>query len=378
MAYDYSDAERSLQRKLIPVNIAVCILCLVAAISLVFTPLLTIDLTQMKDVFIEMIQQDGGTEDDYEEEPGYDSSSSQGFDFEAMFDSLDGQISITALDIGKFAFSEGSVIMPMMIDLMKGMMIPMMSKILLEELRIDSNDVDVSGLNAKFEAFNHVESKEEMSVAAEDLIDELARLAGQEVDAESKQEAINTFVEYYEKTVAATGGEFDLEKMVCVIASEGMEELDAPITSYDEFFELYLTQSEDSEMGSAYESMKMADEAIKSLAKGVFWMVMFPAATWVILFLFSLLHIFARNKRFVMWYVKLFGGIPWLIFALIPTMMGGVFSSLGEEMVIVGSLFGAISSMTWISGACLILLWLISIFWAHPIKKKIRRERNAY
>lgn len=376
MAYDYSDEEARLQKKLIPVNIVVCILCLVAAISLVFAPLLTIDLTQMKEVLVELVQQESGNNGGYEDGSDPDSSNSEEIDFESMFESLDGTISITALDIGKFAFSEGSVIMPVVIDLMKGMMVPAMSQAIVEQLNLDPNEVDFSRLNDKFEAFNHVESKEEMSAAAEDLIDELIRLSGEEINDANKQQAIDTLVEYYERTVEVAG-EFDLEKMVCVIASDEIFELETPITSYEQLFEIYMNEAGDEETGSAYEMLKMADEALKTFAKGVFWMVMFPAITWLILFLFSLLHMLARNKRFVMWYVKLFGGIPWFVFGLIPMTMGGIITSIGEEAAIVGSLFGAISSMTWISGVCLILLWLVSIFWAHPIKKKIRRERNT-
>ena len=37
---------------------------------------------------------------------------------------------------------------------------------------------------------------------------------------------------------------------------------------------------------------------------------------------------------------------------------------------------GMISSLSWISGACYVVLWLISICWAFPIKRKIRRLKK--
>ena len=50
-------------------------------------------------------------------------------------------------------------------------------------------------------------------------------------------------------------------------------------------------------------------------------------------------------------------------------------------LVPIAAVLGAVSTLTWISGGCWVLLWLVSIFWAFPIKRKIRalnRQLKAF
>lgn len=106
-------------------------------------------------------------------------------------------------------------------------------------------------------------------------------------------------------------------------------------------------------------------------------------APWFILFLFSFFHMFAKNKRFTMWYVKLICWIPaviWLALTLFPVIAPkvGVLNDFwnGENGRIIQGVFNGAGTFTWISGLCYVLLWLVSIFWAFPIKHKIRKERK--
>ena len=104
---------------------------------------------------------------------------------------------------------------------------------------------------------------------------------------------------------------------------------------------------------------------------------------WFVLFLFAFFRLFAKNKRFMMWYVKLLCWIPsiiWLVLTLFPVVASKV-SFLsdfwnGDNSAVVHAVFKGISSLTWINGLCYVLLWLVSIFWAFPIKHKIRKERK--
>lgn len=108
-----------------------------------------------------------------------------------------------------------------------------------------------------------------------------------------------------------------------------------------------------------------------------FYVMLFFAAMWVILFLFAFFHMFAKNKRFTMWYVKLFGGTPCFLFWVLPAIGKLLVGNLmGETGKVAAAVFGCVSSMTWISGICYLLLWLVSIFWAFPIKRKIRKLRG--
>lgn len=125
---------------------------------------------------------------------------------------------------------------------------------------------------------------------------------------------------------------------------------------------------------------------------------------WAILFLFSFFHMFARNKRFMMWYVKLFCAWPCIIFWLVPLLVKNVLAKAFPQIyaqvidLVVGfvgnalkitvtaeqatGLFNAVLSslqtFAWISGICYLVLWIISICWAFPIKHKIRRLNKGY
>ncbi|HIY46225.1 MAG TPA: hypothetical protein H9731_06915 [Candidatus Borkfalkia excrementipullorum] len=105
------------------------------------------------------------------------------------------------------------------------------------------------------------------------------------------------------------------------------------------------------------------------------------AGLWAILALFAFLHIFLPNKKVGMWYVKLLCWLPCFIFFIAPPLALAVAPNFVELPAVVSSL--AFGGMTFISGICLLALWLISIFWCHPIKKRIKqctrvlKERRA-
>lgn len=105
------------------------------------------------------------------------------------------------------------------------------------------------------------------------------------------------------------------------------------------------------------------------------------AGLWAILALFAFLHIFLPNKKVGMWYVKLLCWLPCFIFFIAPPLALAVAPNFVELPAVLSSL--AFGGMTFISGICLLALWLISIFWCHPIKKRIKqctrvlKERRA-
>ena len=84
-----------------------------------------------------------------------------------------------------------------------------------------------------------------------------------------------------------------------------------------------------------------------------------------------------------MWYVKLLGLIPvilFVVFTFAPTLLPVIAPSLvaGEEGQMILAVLKGVSTSLWISAACYAVMWLVSIFWAHPIKRKIRKERKAF
>lgn len=115
----------------------------------------------------------------------------------------------------------------------------------------------------------------------------------------------------------------------------------------------------------------------KGVGLSMFISVVFPAVMWLILFLFALFHLFAKNKRFMMWYVKLWGFSPCMVYFVVPLVAKGIIAAVAGEVY--ASLLAMLSSLTWICGVCYLLLWCVSIFWAFPIKKKIRAmKKNGY
>ena len=139
------------------------------------------------------------------------------------------------------------------------------------------------------------------------------------------------------------------------------------------------------QLGSFIEKINEMNDSMH-LFMIVFGVLTFFIALWIILFLFAFFHMLAKNKRFTMWYVKLFGPYPAIIFWGIPTIIklaikGGTVTINGvaasaEQLNLLSAILGGVSSMAWISGLCYLLLWAISILWAFPIKHKIRKLKK--
>lgn len=125
-------------------------------------------------------------------------------------------------------------------------------------------------------------------------------------------------------------------------------------------------------------------QTIKTGALALFVFIVFVAALWAILAILALIHILVPNKKVAMWYVKLFGGLPSIIFYLVPALVmlfgsSAIVSMLGAEGSMIATVLGAISfgGGGLIILICLLALWIVSIFWCHPIKKRIKRCKKA-
>lgn len=393
MGYRYYDyEEKRLQRKLIPLNIFVAIICLVAAISLMFTPFIQVDLGKAVEAASQM-EQDGSPANPDEgtgtEVSGEDAAT------EAVMGSLKGKIGVTPIVLGKIAFAADdakatTLVKSMLFDngVFDEMMTSMANAMLVSTIAENVPEgVDYETLQTALEKIDSVKSKDEFDTAVDDYVKVLETQTNSTFDDDLKETIAEYRDELWNETVAATGGDFSIESMVCVFTSKSMGE-DAPVvTTYEELFDgmldgsINIPGSGEGENGIA-EAMKQADELLGAMMDYlgyVFYAFCGFAGIWVILFLFSFFHMFAKNKRFTMWYVKIFGGIPCLIFGVVFKVLGipAVATALmGAEAATMLPMLGAISSLTWISGGCYLALWLVSIFWAFPIKRKIRRLRR--
>lgn len=366
------------QRKLIPLNIVVAIIALVAAVSLLFAPIVSVDAVGLGDYITEMMNEQASGEDSSEEGPTIDTAK-----IVSTVTSNMGNVSLTTMSLATLAFSDdltetlkgyvseiGSETLKksekeLITDVAVPMMVEMMEEESGEEAPDNIKNMDADAIYDKAKALETAsagEVDETISALAEELQNQLGEDYISDENLADLESSIRTV---YDDTVAATDGTFTIESCICVFASKSLQEsgeITQTFTSYADLIDYFMDSS--SELDDAIAQ-------VEPILKIVAIALLFFTAVWLLLFLFAFLHLFAKNKRFTMWYVKLFGFLPCLIFGVAPLVAGAIVPGMEGGAEIAGIL-GMISTMTWISGACYILLWIISIFWAFPIKRKIR------
>lgn len=368
-----SDIARR-QKKLIPLNVVVVILSIVAALTLMFSPLITIDMTKSEEVLSEFLNDsdDGNDEDEYTSI------------ISSLISEITGdEFSLTTYTLLTFSFSDDPVnyITTKIADVLTEntdtivttVVIPAIVETVSEATDIE---IDTDKVENVLDTFKELEtaSTEEVDGVISDLFTALQDIVGKEVISDSIQkEFCDTVRDIYDNTVANTDGTFSIESFISVYVSEALGNEDEVYTSYSDLINSVLNDN-------ISELSEKLDNYI-DIVKIVAIVIACFAGVWGLLFLAAFIRIFTKNKRFTMWYVKLLGFIPCLLFFVVPLAPPSLFASvLGVSATTVSSILSMISTMTWISGICYILLWIVSIFWAFPIKRKIRackRELRA-
>lgn len=414
------DKIKRKQRSLIPLNIVVVIIALVAAVSLLITPLITVDLTNVEQVVAEL------TDDEQTEGEG---ENAQADTVTAVLRSLGSQISFTPVGLIEFAMADKNI------DYVTNVAAETLTKstdeliinvgipTVMQTVKDNNPDVEIPEIEEPEVILEEVKTletaaPEQVDTAINNVADEIQRQAGADVvNDDIRDEIISVIRDVYDTTVANTpDGNFTLEACICVLASEyldldniNIDELlnglfggnatsDAGsivkaassdssdgesgtdgdgekqiFTSYNDLIGHYLNSASSETVENIERTLNAASPFV--LIAGIVFI--FYAVLWVILALFAFVHIFTKNKRFTMWYVKLFCFAPCFAFGIVPLVAPLIISALGLEIAGTVSLIaGMISTMTWISGGCYILLWLVSIFWAFPIKRKIRQYNS--
>lgn len=366
------------QKKLIPLNIVVAIIALVAAVSLLFAPIVSVDAVGLGDYITEMMDEQTSGEDSSAEGPTIDTAK-----IVSTVTSNMGNVSLTTMSLAALAFSDdltetlkgyvseiGSEALKksekeLITDVAVPMMVEMMEEESGEEAPDNIKNMDADAIYDKAKALETA-SAGEVDETISALAEELQNQLGEDyISDENLADLESSIRKIYDDTVEATDGTFTIESCICVFASKSLQEsgeITQTFTSYADLIDYFMDSS--SELDDAIAQ-------VEPILKIVAIALLFFTAVWLILFLFAFLHLFAKNKRFTMWYVKLFGFLPCLIFGVAPLVAGAIVPGMEGGAEIAGIL-GMISTMTWISGACYILLWIISIFWAFPIKRKIR------
>lgn len=380
------------QRKLIPLNIVVAIIALVAAVSLLFAPIVSVDAVGLGDYITEMMGEQSSGGDSSEEGPTIDTAK-----IVSTVTSNMGNVSLTTMSLATLAFSDdltetlkdyvseiGSETLKksekeLITDVAVPMMVEMMEEESGEEAPDNIKNMDADAIYDKAKALETA-SAGEVDETISALAEELQNQLGEDyISDENLADLESSIRKIYDDTVEATDGTFTIESCICVFASKSLQEsgeITQTFTSYADLIDYFMDSALSSGSGSGSDSGSSSElddtiAQVEPILKIVAIALLFFTAVWLILFLFAFLHLFAKNKRFTMWYAKLFGFLPCLIFGVAPLVAGAIVPGMEGGAEIAGIL-GMISTMTWISGACYILLWIISIFWAFPIKRKIR------
>lgn len=352
------------QRRLIPVNLVVMVLCVVAVLSLLFLPLFSADLAAVY-AAVPASSEEGGAEEGAEASVG---------DFLAE---IEVDISVTGLGLIEVGFVEKPL--DALAELLGGTLAEASDSLAANMIAAAGaaaaeaglDGVDTDALLDDLRALEEAQGSEQADEAIAALVADLRTQLGADVVTDEVAADLQQMIrDQYDETVSHTGGRFDSEAFVCVALSSmvnGSEEGTGEVyTSYAELLRSFFGELPGGEGAQdTFHTVMLAVSAALLVFIGV----------WAVLFLFAFFRLFAKNKRFLMWYVKIFGVFPCLLFGVLPLVGKAV---AGGE---IAAVLGAVSTLTWISGGCWVLLWLVSIFWAFPIKRKIRalnRQLKAF
>ena len=343
------------QRSLVPLNVAVMIICLVAAVSLLFAPLVSIDMGAMSEAMASMQGKD--------ESDGQADAQSEAF---ARIGEGFGNISVTIFTLANFAVQPdlttaiGNYAGDLLSEAGDKLVTEVALPAIVEQIQSQGTEIpEIEDAAAILDKFGALGEGDDVDADIAGLAAEVQKQLGKEVlPDESVPDFSRAVRSLYDTTVENNGGEFTVEACICVAASQGLAGGGEDYTVYTSYGELAGALAEQALSGNGE-----ADEMLSTL----------------LLFIFALAHTFTKNKRFTMWYVKLFGAWPCLIFFIAPLIASAVLPGLTDGAVTAAAaMLGVISSMTWISGICYLLLWAVSIFWAFPIKRKIRYYNRQY
>ena len=390
---DEADELSVLQKRFIPVNIITAALSVVAALSLLLMPFLTVDMGRMMDAVIAQAEQEQekgaaaayATENEEDNADGGEGNDPSGDQtdgntsmseievLEMMRDELDIKIELKPLEFARVAQMKGDALQDLLLtklsmdrltDFVKRLTANVAVNVILETEagdKVREQDVD-----AVLDAIQKAESGDIEGARAD--MDQAVQAAALDMGVEWTATQQDKFNEYFDKMIEKgtdQTGSFSMERMVVNIASENLgDEVTGELHTYEDLI---------NEMFAPMRNkLQSAGNAVSAACWGVFGLLAFPACMWALLAILSLAHVFMKNKTFLTWYVKWTGGWPCFIFFVVPFLVG----KLVRKSASAATFMSAIGTTTWISGLCFLALVLLSWFWLYPARRKIRRLRR--
>ena len=371
--------RRKLHRKLILPNIFILLISLVAAASLLFGQLLSVSVhidAQFGETVAQMMSEQAG------EEGGADAeAAAKQYAFLFKDADADVTISLNPLDIMTAGFDGGREGVKKLFTSALGGLSDTVAR-LSEQILPAMISVSVAGA-----AGADLENADLENIDTSIFTETITKLNNQDLEGARTEfsSQLDGFLAQFDVTLT---GEQKTEVMNAYDELVDAATVDGEFSAANIFSAMGGSGESEGEGGAADMLAILADPAaladqldeetlqtVNLACTGISAFLLVQAGLWAILALFAFLHIFLPNKKVGMWYVKLLCWLPCFIFFIAPPLALAVAPNFVELPAVVSSL--AFGGMTFISGICLLVLWLISIFWCHPIKKRIKRCTDA-
>ena len=371
--------RRKLHRKLILPNIFILLISLVAAASLLFAQLLSVSVhidAQFGETVAQIMSEQAG------EEGGADAeAAAKQYAFLFKDADADVTISLNPLDIMTAGFDGGREGVKKLFTSALGGLSDTVAR-LSEQVLPAVISVGVAGA-----AGADLENADLENIDTSIFTETITKLNNQDLEGARTEfsSQLDGFLAQFDVTLT---GEQETEVMNAYDELVDAATVDGEFSAANIFSAMGGSGESEGEGGAADMLAILADPAaladqldeetlqtVNLACTGVSAFLLVQAGLWAILALFAFLHIFLPNKKVGMWYVKLLCWLPCFIFFIAPPAALAVAPNFVELPAVVSSL--AFGGMTFISGICLLVLWLISIFWCHPIKNRIKRCTDA-
>lgn len=359
-SYSAGESVRSLHRKLILPNIFIAVIALIAAISLFFGAWISVTLT-LDEKFVSEIA------DNMTQDAGSGISPEQ---MKFLFKDVhtDVTVSLEPAKMLKAGFAENTDGVRLFLEDALGdalrslenlseQMLPSLMAIAASEAvsntgagTIDYTQVDTSELSETIEQLN----AQDPESAKQSFLDFCDTYAASQLGITLTQEQKDSVASNFDEVVDMMkdeNGTISAENLLS--AAGGSSSVEIPDVNS------LLAQI-------PAETQQMIQQICKIVGVIAFAL----AALWLLLAALAILHIFLPNKKVAMWYVKATGYLPFLICWLLPVIGIKLAPSLAPDFSSLPAM--AFGGITVVSFVCLLILWGISIFWCHPIKKRIR------
>lgn len=355
-----------LNKRLALVNIIYVLIALVAAISLLFFPLIKLDMGKVADELQAEAEQ--GAEED--------TAASEG---EELMAEIVRSVSfkVTTVDVCKFAFkadpakSLSKIFGKLLGDAAENVIVPLAFQGVLDG--VTESGENINTLNGK-EIVNELKKLEEITPATKaekiaQFCDTLAEAGGITLDDETRASLQNSMTEIYDSTVEKAGA-FSLEAFICAAGSEQVGDGSQVYTNYEDL--AYGMLNED-----AFSDITDEIASIMAVVKAAAIFLLVCALSWVLFAIMALMHVFMKKKKVMTFYVKILGGLPCLILGVLPKVMTNAISRMAGDNAVLAALVGAYSTTVWVSGVCYLLLWAVALLFAYPINHQIKKLRKA-